>query len=419
MFLYRLVMAMALPVLSASTGLATWRGRAGRGALAERLALEKPRRGATGPRLWLHGASLGELTSARWLIAEILAERPDLALIVTCNSSTGRQMVQGWGLQRCTVRLAPFDTPGVLRRFIAHWQLAALITLENEIWPERVAQAHVRGLPVLWIGARMSERSAAMWSRVAPRLIRSTLARMAFVSAQDEGSEQRLVSLGLPAAAIGPRLMLKARAGAAPAPAPPFAAPAPRAEILLAASTHEGEDEVILEAFQNQSRFRHLILAPRHPERAGAIRAAILQRGLTLAQRSAGQVPAPGTAVFLADSLGEMAHWYAIAGATLIGGTFAERGGHTPFEPAAQGSAILHGPSVANFAEPFALLDAEGGAVALRGPADLAGALEALDAPRQATLAAQAKRLLAVDGNEGAFVRAFFNILPGAPQVRG
>ena len=228
--------------------------------------------------------------------------------------------------------------------------------------------------PVLLIGARMSQRSARGWARFAPGLMRGMLESLSLVSAQDTASEARLLALGLPGARMLPALMLKSRAAMAQVAAgggvPALATTGfpPRARCLLAASTHAGEDAPILDAFA-QARaagvFDLLILAPRHPRRAPDIAALIAARGLAFATRSAGEPPGPQTVVYLADTLGEMRQWYARAGATVIGGTLQDHGGHTPFEPAATGSAIVHGPHVANFAESFAALDTAGAALAV------------------------------------------------------
>lgn len=406
--LYRIILCAVLPVLVVLVLVQRLRGRMPAGALAERLGL-----GAAGRAgLWLHGASNGELTSARWLVERIAAARPDLGIVVTCNSATARAMVAGWGLPGVAVRLAPFDTPGAVRRFRARWGVRALIVLENELWPERIAQMAGAG-PVLLLGARMSAGSARNWRRVAPGLMAGLLAQLRLVSAQDAGSEARLQALGLPPDRLGPRLMLKAQAAATAVA--PVAGPLPRDRILLAASTHEGEEALVLQAFaQARRQFGLLILAPRHPRRSAEVAAAIAASGLRFAIRSKGEAPGPETEVYLADTLGEMAQWYAMAGATVIGGTFGPAGGHTPYEPAAQGSALLHGPSVANFAEVFAALDAAGGALAVPDAAGLAQALAGLDAAAQARLAAAARAALQPEGDAAALVAALLAALPQA-----
>lgn len=412
MLLYRALMGLALPALA---GLTLWqrlRGHQPQGALIERLGLAPTGEGAG---LWLHGASNGELTSARWLLERLLAERPALRVVVTCNSASARAMVQGWALDRVAVRLAPFDTVGCLHRFLSRWRPGAMIALESELWPERIRQMATLG-PVMLVGARISEGSARNWARFAPRLMAATLAQVSLCSAQDQASQARLVRLGLPRARLAPRLMLKARglllADAHPLP---FPAPAPRARILLAASTHEGEDALILDAFARAraaGRFEHLILAPRHPRRAPAIAALIAARGLSFVTRSKAETPGLETAVYLADTLGEMAHWYAMAGVCVIGGTFADAGGHTPYEPAAYGSALIHGPSVANFAEVFAALDSHGGAIAVADAKALAAALLSLDEPAQARLASAARAVLTPPNDEAALIEAILAHIP-------
>ncbi|WP_149140550.1 3-deoxy-D-manno-octulosonic acid transferase [Gemmobacter caeruleus] len=405
MGLYRLLLRLLMPVLILHVLGQRLRGRVGAGALRERLALGA----AEGADLWLHGASNGELTSVRWLLERLLAETPGLRIIVTCNSWTARAMVAGWGLPGLRVRLAPFDSPSAVRRFIAAWRPHALILIESELWPERIARMAERG-PVIALGARMSEGSARNWRRVAGGLAAAMLGRIALLSAQDAGSETRFRALGLPQDRIAPRLMLKARATGQAATLP-FAPPAARARLLLAASTHAGEEAVILTGFaQAREVFDLLILAPRHPRRSAEVADAIRASGLSHATRSAGEVPGPGTAVYLADTLGEMDAWYAMAGATVIGGTFGDAGGHTPYEPAAHGSAILHGPGTANFREVFARLDAAGAALAVTAET-LGPALRGLTPARQAALAAAAPAVLA-PADEAALLAALRPLLP-------
>jgi 3-deoxy-D-manno-octulosonic-acid transferase len=390
MILYRLILAVTLPVLLLMAAL---RGPAG--AVAERLGrVARPRQtGAT--RLWLHGASLGELTSARWVIVEMLKARPGLQVLVTCNTATARAMVAGWALPGVTAALAPVDTGGGARRVIARWQPAALVIVENELWPGRILAMQALGRPVLVIGARLSARSARRWGR-APRLIARILGALTWVSAQDSVSLDRLAALGLPASAQGPVLDLKARVPGpiTAAPAPP--GPAPRGQVLLAASTHDGEEATILRAFaaaRSPGGFSHLILAPRHPDRGDAVAALIAAQGLAFGRRSRGDLPRADQPVFLADTLGEMALWFALAGTCLIGGSLAPKGGHTPYEPGRQGMALLHGPSVSNFAASFARLDAEGGALAVTADT-LAEVLTTLNPARRAALATRAAEIL-------------------------
>ncbi|WP_226341244.1 3-deoxy-D-manno-octulosonic acid transferase [Gemmobacter serpentinus] len=419
MLAYRMILSALTPVLAGLVLVQRLRGRVGRAALSERLG--RAAQPAAGQNVvWLHGASNGELTSARWLIADLLRARPDLHIVITCNSWTARAMVRDWGLPRVTAQLAPFDTPGATRRMIARSGAKALIFIENELWPERIIRMAAQGA-VIGIGARLSQGSARNWQRFAPGLIAAMLRRITLLSAQDAGSEARFLALGLPADRIGPRLMLKAQGTQAASPTtPPFAPMHPRARILLAASTHTGEEAVILQGFaQARGQFDLLILAPRHPRRSAEVAAAIRAHGLSFATRSMGEVPGPGTAVYLADSLGEMPIWYEMAGATVIGGTFGDAGGHTPYEPARHGSAILHGPGVANFAEVFAELDQAQAALAV-GRDGLGHALATLTAQSQIALAEAATATLSKAEGGAALRAAILAALPQVPdQARG
>ncbi|AMY70713.1 putative 3-deoxy-D-manno-octulosonic-acid transferase [Frigidibacter mobilis] len=269
-------------------------------------------------------------------------------MLVTANTLTARQMVEGWALPGVTAALAPLDHRLVLRRFLARARPAALVVVENEFWPNRLAACAQAGIPVLVVGARMSARSARRWARL-PSLARPLVGAIHLLSAQDAASEAHFRQLGVPAARIGPALNLKA--GLAPAvPAAELRRLAPlfdRPRTLLAASTHPGEEAPVLEAFAQlwqADPARRLILAPRHPRRAAEVATQITAAGLGLARRSLAEVPGPQTPVLLADTMGEMPLWYALAGVTFVGGSLVDKGGHTPFEPAAQDSAIVHGP---------------------------------------------------------------------------
>jgi 3-deoxy-D-manno-octulosonic-acid transferase len=396
MILYQLLMALALGPALVHQFL-----RGGLAAVADRLGLGPAPR-ASGPKLWLHAASVGEVTSARWVLEAVLAARPGLQLLVTTNTATARDRVRGWALPGVHAALAPFDSAGAAGRLLDRWQPQALIIVENELWPARIAAADSRGVPVLVIGAKISARSAGRWA-MARGLIGQTLQRLNWVSAQDEASLGRLKALGLPEASAGPVLALKAMTTGDNLP-PPFTAPAPRDRTLLAASTHEGEEALILAAFLSaRAQFDWLILAPRHPRRSAEVAGVLRAAGVAFACRSAGEEPG-SAAIYLADTLGEMDHWYAMAGACVIGGTFTDRGGHTPWEPARHSSAILHGPSLHNFAPPFAALDRAGAALAATDSASLGAALRGLDAERQAALAASARAVLAPVGDGSAVI---------------
>ena len=354
------------------------------GDLAERMVLDSPAPREAAP-IWLHGASVGELNSARPVI-EMLARRAKL--IVTTNTTTGRALAQDWGLR---ARLAPLDVPQALGRFLDRYQPRVAVTLENELWPNRSAMLARAGVAQIVIGARMSERSARRWAKL-PWLIGPMLRRIDGLSAQNHSSEERLVALGLPEKALLPRVQLKLLGPARTRPGIP---PETRARTILAASTHEGEDDLVLDAFmyaRRQVPGLRLIIAPRHPVRGDDIAALIGARGLYPARRSQG---ADETApVLLADTLGEMGRWYDAAGICITGGSLVPKGGHTPWEPAAHECAILHGPHVSNFAEDYAVLHAAGGAETLAMDAGATLARLAGNAGDAARMGIRARSLL-------------------------
>ena len=363
MLLYRLILSLVLPAIIL------------RGLLREpgsvRARLRPP---DTAGRLWVHAASLGELNAVRPILP--LLPGP---ILLTCNSTTGLAAARGWGLADVAVALAPYDLRWLQKRALA--QARGLVIVENEIWPNRIDLAHRAGLPVIWLGARMSARSARRWQHMGG-LARHLLGRARLVVPQDQASAARLAALGVPDAAMTQPQDLKSlyRPPEREVPADLHAAFA-RSDTVLAAATHEGEEAIALEAFRLLRAKRpeaRLIIAPRHPDRGEAVAALVREAGYEAPRRGRGEAPAGP--VYVADTLGEMDLWYRLSGAAFVGGSLVERGGHTPHEPAAHGCAILHGPHVANFAESYAALDAAGGAIPVSDAASLAtGWAAALD----------------------------------------
>jgi 3-deoxy-D-manno-octulosonic-acid transferase len=377
MWLYRALLSVAAPFVLAGLLWRVLRGRERWGDLAQRLGHGAGQRGA----IWIHGASNGELTSARKLITALRAAHPDTPMVITCNTLSGRALAQSWGLAATTVRLAPLDLRWVLSRFTAAWQPRVLVVLENELWPNRLATVS----PVIAVAARMSARSAARWAR-APRLARAVMGRIDHLAPQDAASGGHFQALGLPGAALGPVYAPKADVEMAP-PDPTeladLSASFDRDNTWLAASTHPGEDEIILGAMRHCPPETRLILAPRHPSRGDSIRRMAQDLGLTVAQRS--KAEPPRAQVYLVDTLGEMPLWYSLAGVTFVAGSLVPRGGHTPYEPTALGSAVLHGPHVANFSRVYSSLDESRGAIELSDAAAIHAALAALLGPEGAS----------------------------------
>lgn len=376
------------------------------------------RRGAVGPanvgpHIWLHAASNGELASARPLILALRAARPDLNLLITCNSATGVALAIGWGLPGLSAHLAPLDLARFVRRVMRRWQVVAHVTMESEIWPNRVLLCPG---PVLVLGGRMSPRSARGWGHL-EGLARHVLERVAFLSAQDTGSRDRFLQLGLRAEACGPVVDLKALYTPPPDQIPDKALrnAYPRATTWLAASTHAGEEKVVIAAHLEARKARpdlRLILALRHPRRAEEVAGLLRAAGLEFDRRSTGDC---GAEVLLADTMGEMALWYALAGVVFIGGTLTDRGGHTPFEPAFFGTAILHGPDLRNFRKPFVALKEAGAAHEISDAAELAAALVALKDPaHQRELGLRAQAALKQDTGLAGLMEQVLPLIPKA-----
>ena len=386
MALYRLLIALVAPLLLARLVWRVLRGHEELADLDERLGGGAA--GEEGP-IWLHAASNGELASARPLIDALLHAAPEVHLLITVNTVTAKDLAQSWREPRISARLAPLDLNLCLKRFAARHTPRALIVIENELWPNRLTMAARTG-PVFIFGARMSAQSAERWRQLG--IGEGLMGQITALSAQDETSEAGFASLGVARDRILPRVNLKRSVSLAQ---PETTLDWPRADTVLAASTHEGEEELVLDAYCTALAERpslRLILAPRHPRRAAEIADLILRRDLDFTSRSLAQ-PATGQ-VFLADTMGEMANWYASAGICIIGGTFAPKGGHTPFEPARFGCALIHGPDIGNFREVFGALDSASAARPVTSNTDLAAALVALDAATQSRLSEAANTVI-------------------------
>ncbi|MBM2321313.1 MULTISPECIES: 3-deoxy-D-manno-octulosonic acid transferase [Marivita] len=388
MLIYRLLMTIL-----AAKELATRLWAGDRQAVRARLGLLKLDK--RGDRIWLHAASNGELASVRPVIDALLAQ--GRRLLITVNTDSALEMAAGWELEGADICLAPIDLPGPTRRVLRNWQITAHVTLESDLWPIRILNTPG---PVLVLGGRLTARSAKGWARL-HMLVRRMLARVTYLSAQDSASAERFAQAGLLQAAQGPVFDLKALYK--PPQSRPDAALEQcfdRAETWLAASTHDGEEDIILAAHTKALKTRpalKLIIAPRHPNRANEISRLIESYGLTYARRSSDDNPVPSQ-VYLADTLGEMHLWYALAGTTFVAGSLTDRGGHTPYEPAAFGSAILHGPDTSNFLAAYERLTGANAARCTLDADALCDALLTLDtAEKQAKLGQAAQKVLHQD----------------------
>lgn len=369
-------MSLALSLYRAATTLAEplagpiLRGRAKRGKedaarLSERLGHAGVAR-PEGPLVWLHAASVGESLSILPLVKRLRAERPDIAVLVTSGTVTSAELLAKRLPEGVIHQYAPVDGPAVSRRFLDHWRPDLAVFVESELWPNLLLGAKARGAKLALLSARITEDSAAGW-RKAPAAARKLLGAFDLILAQDRSSAARLQVLGGAAAGVAnlklvgeplefdvhEHAVLRRAIGERP--------------VVLAASTHPGEDEVIAAAGPADAL---LIVAPRHPSRGEAVAA-----GLGAPRRSLGETIAPETRVYVADTLGEMGLLYSLADVAVMGGSFAPGiGGHNPLEPARLGVPVVSGPDVFNFAEVYEAMTAAGAAIVT----DAAGLPEAL-----------------------------------------
>ena len=325
-----------------------------------------------GPLLWLHAASVGETLSILPVLDALAARAPGLAVLLTTGTVTSLELLE----QRLPAalrgrvlhRFVPLDVPCWVGRFLDGWRPDAAGIVESELWPNLIAAARTRRIPLALVNGRLSERSARRWRHVA-RLGRELMDAFTLVLAQSTADASRFTALG----AGNVRAPGNLKEAAAPLPADPAALAALRAAIgdrpvLLAASTHPGEEAIVLAAHRLLlAEFPGLltVLAPRHPNRGPDLAALAAGQGLPAARRGLGELPGPATAVYVADTLGELGLFYRIASVGLVGGSLVPHGGQNPLEPARLGCPILLGPWTGNFAEPVGRLLAAGGAVRL------------------------------------------------------
>ncbi len=410
--LYSALLVLLLPLLVLRL---VWRSRnapAYRKRLGERLGLialpDDPR-----PTIWIHAVSLGETLAARPLVERILAELPDYRVLVTTTTPTGSAQVRRLFGDRVAHVYAPWDTPGAVQRFLHRARPALLVLMETELWPNMLHYCAATGCRVMLANARLSARSAAGYARFA-RTTADMLQRIDWIGAQSTADADRFLQLGMGA----PRLRVSGnikfdialddglRASAA-ALRGSWGDPRP---TVIVASTHEGEDEIALEAFERVRERQPaalMLLAPRHPERFERVATRIESRHLPMQRYSAGHDLKEDTAVLLIDSVGELLLLFGVADVAVIGGSFIDHGGHNPLEAAAWGLPVISGPSMFNFTEVTLRLQEAGALEQAVDVAGLAGGVTALfDDPEQARRRGDAARRV-LDANRGALEALF------------
>ncbi|MCA8898591.1 MAG: 3-deoxy-D-manno-octulosonic acid transferase [Hyphomonas sp.] len=355
--------------------------------LHERTARRMPGRKSGTPLVWLHGASVGESRLLLELGNRLLEERPDLMLLFTSQTQTSAKLLEPLLPDNAFHQMAPLDTPGAARRFVRHWSPDLCIFGEGEIWPNLILEAEKAGARRALVNGRMTEDSFRGWMRLRGAF-RRLVGRFDVVLAADEDTARRLATLlGKPITCAG---NLKS------ALPPPAAGDVELRRLhegfkgtrrcYLAASTHEGEEALFLEAMKAAPEAA-LIIAPRHPERGPLIEDMLRERNIPYARRSRGEAPTMRTQVLLADTMGEMGLWFRLADAVFLGGgNTPDVGGHNPLEPIRLGKPVVSGPDVFNFAAMMQDLEERGLVRLLKSAKAIGRALVSMEPPSAASL---------------------------------
>lgn len=318
--------------------------------------------GSTEPgRLWVHAVSLGETRAAAILVAALREARPDLRILLTHGTATGRAEGQRLLREGDVQAWLPWDTPAAVRRFLNHFQPSAGILMETEVWPNLAAACKERDVPLALANARLSEKSLAQARRLSG-LSRPAYGALRAAWAQTQGDARRLAAAGATVKGVFGNLKFDAQPDEAQLREGRDWRSASGRRVVMFASSREGEEEMFLRAIVPHRDIQWL-LVPRHPQRFDAVAAMVAQAGLTVSRRSTWvDAPAPAD-VWIGDSLGEMALYYAMADAALLGGSFAPLGGQNLIEAAACGCPVVMGPHTFNFADAAELAQEAGAAL--------------------------------------------------------
>ncbi len=417
--LYTVLFYLALPLIVLRLLYRAWRAPAYAERWRERFGGFEPgyRYRRLRAPLWVHAVSVGETIAAAPLIKALQQRYPQRDLVVTTMTPTGSERVKALFGDSVFHVYAPYDMPLAVERFLRRIEPSLLIIMETELWPNMIACAQARRIPVVLVNARLSARSARGYARVR-WLATPMLNQLTLIAAQFNADAERFGRLGLDrsrvqvtgnikfdvqispeAVALG--ALLREGTGNRPA--------------WIAASTHAGEDEIILQAHRQilaQVPKALLILVPRHPERFDGVSRLARDAGFAVSTRRQDGCPVASTQVFVGDTMGELPGFYAAADVAFVGGSLVERGGHNPLEPAALSLPVIMGPHVFNFQSICEALATAGGLL-FAGSAELVAqrVTELLQDPahRQET---GARALSVVDGNRGALERTLDALAP-------
>ncbi|MFH0022738.1 lipid IV(A) 3-deoxy-D-manno-octulosonic acid transferase [Pseudomonas fluorescens] len=410
--LYTALFYLGLPLVAIRLWLRARKAPAYAKRIGERFSCNMPTLQPGG--IWVHAVSVGESIAAAPMIRALLQRYPQLPITVTCMTPTGSERIQALfanepRIQHCYL---PYDLPCAAARFLDRVQPKLAVIMETELWPNHIHQCAKRGIPVALANGRLSQRSAKGYGRFS-KLTAPMLAEMSLFAVQTEAEAQRFRDLGARPETvdvtgsikfdltIDPQLLqraadLRAQWQALERP------------VWIAASTHEGEDEVVLDAHRRLLANHPdalLILVPRHPERFNTVFDLCQREGFATLRRSTGTIVDAQTSVLLGDTMGELLFLYALADSAFVGGSLVANGGHNLLEPAALAKPVISGPHLFNFLDIAAQLREAGALAEVDDAEGLAVEVQRLfELPRDAQRMAEAG-LAVMRRNQGALQR--------------
>lgn len=364
------------------------------------------------PAIWVHAVSVGETIAAAPLVESMLQQFPDYRVVLTTTTPTGSERARALFGDRVLHVYAPWDLPGSLRRFLDRTRPRLLIIMETELWPNMLHYTRASGCNVMLANGRMSQRSARGYARVAG-LTRQLLSSLNVVACQTLEDSKRFLALGVAPAVLHVTGSVKfdvtldesLRNQAAELRRTFMVGGRP---VLVAASTHPGEEALVLAAFRDIRRTRSdclLVLVPRHPERFEKVHGLCVREGWQVVRRSSDSEPSGADDILLGDTMGELLLLLGTATVAVVGGSLLAHGGHNVLEAAVWGVPAVSGPHMENFAEVSARLEAAGAVIRLDTPGALSDTLQRLldDADLRQRMGMAGLQVL--DENRGASAR--------------
>jgi 3-deoxy-D-manno-octulosonic-acid transferase len=407
-FIYNLLIYLAAPVAFL---MQLWRGLRDpsyRERLGERFGFGSP---LAGDVIWIHAVSVGEVQAAESLVRKLLMRHPQHTLLLTTVTPTGAARARQLFGDMVHLRYIPFDLPGSVRRFFDRARPRLAMILETELWPNLYAECGRRDVPLVLASARISPRSVGRYRRLVP-LFRQALSHGILIAAQSETDAARFRSIGANPERThvtgNIKFDFQPPRGIEERGAHWRKANAPGRPIWVAGSTHEGEEEMILDAHR-AVRLRYpealLLLVPRHPQRFDAVRDLLGRRGEAYTNRSSGAAIPHSTSVMLGDTMGELMMFYAAADVAFVAGSLVPIGGHNLLEPASLGRPLLTGPHNFNNESVARLLLEAGAARIVSGATELGDSVSELLGNRALCASMGAAGRGVLDANRGALDR--------------